>query len=350
MALDAIMKKFKFPDYSTTEIIKNGLLKKVQINTPDDAALYTTLVKYYKNSKKGTVPATYQELVDKIDSDKKFVTITGKSKNKTEKGKIAPDPVTVTYGRPSELDIDKLFKDYDDAIERLENINEEVNDYQIKTFKDIWIYEFNHYFGTSPYYEREELDIYDGSQTVFSDRFIDTKGDLYGMNLNLNQVWRYKSGLFFIIRELVTLGRGSNFKDFKKKDYVFNSLPEPVENGMMVEEQKKTGYYEKNGLPYQYGFLQKYGVELFLSYKVVGLYGKFGYTKNEALFKKDALPLETGFIINVKSEKKNVVSILLFVAREDLKIHPDLDTNFGFKIGLPINIRKSEKEKEADKS
>ena len=307
----------------------------------DKAELLKTILKYYKNPNPEVKYNDYDtQLVAIKNRSKKSYTINGKN------------GATVKIDVPEGLDLEKLFKDYDKILTRAENIKEEVSDKQIKLFKDMWTIEYNTYFGLSGYYERESMDMYKGDNITqnFDERFVDNKGDLYGIKTSFNHVARWKSGTFLMFRALADLGRGSNFKDFDKKDFVFNSTPEIVGTGTIVEEKKKTGYYIEGGSPYSYGFLQKYTAEIYASTKVLGVYAKFGYSKNEALIKKETLPFETGIMINVNSDKKSVVSILLFVAREDLKIHPDLDTNFGFKIGLPINIKKSEKEKEADKS
>ncbi|SEP06710.1 hypothetical protein [Flavobacterium sp. fv08] len=305
----------------------------------DQGELLKTAQKYYKNSNGVTTYSTYDNLLAAIRLEQK--------ENYVINGKNGT-PVKVDV--PKGLDIEKLFEDYDKILTRAENIKEEVSDKQIKRFKDMWTIEYNTYLGISGYYERESMDLYQNDNAIqnFNDRFIDNKGDLYGAKASFNHVARWKSGTFIMFRALAGFGRGSNFKDFDKKDFVYSSNPETVGTGTMVEEKKKTGYYTENGSPYDYGFLQKYSTELYASLKVVGVYAKFGYSKNEALIKKETLPFETGIMLNVNSEKKSVVSILLFVSREDLNVHPDLDTNFGFKIGLPINIRKSEKDKEKE--
>lgn len=314
--------------------------------TNDTINLLKVLKTYYKGPEPVKPFAGYNDMINKIQKNIETVS--------TIRGKEGKDGKTldVVINVPKGLDLEKLFKDYDEALIKAQNIEDTISDKQIKLFKDIWTVEYNTYFGLSGFYERESLDIYNSDVTIqsFDDRFKDAKGDLYGVKASLNHITRWKCGTFVMFRLLGDFGRGSNFEDFDKKDFIYNTNPEIVGAGTMVEEKKKTGYYTKDGSPYSYGFLQKYSTELYVSSKVAGVYAKFGYSKNDALAKKETLPFETGIMINVNSDKKSGVSILLFVARENLKVHPDLDTNFGFKIGLPINIRKSEKEKEADKS
>jgi hypothetical protein len=319
-----------FPDY----------VKKPLVET-DKKELLKTLEKYYKNPDRDAKYDDYESLLAAV-----------KNANQTPLVIKGRGSETLTISVPEGLDLEKLFKDYDKILTRAENIEEEVNDKQIKIFKDIWSIEYNTYFGLSTYYERESIDIYNSDIAIqtFSDRFADTKGDLYGLKLSFNHVATTKLGAFLMFRALADFGRASNFTDFDKKDFVYNTNPEVIGSGTILEEKKKTGYFTKDGAPYSYGFLQKYSTELYISSKVLGAYAKLGYSKNEALVKKETLPFETGIMINVKSEKKNVVSIIFFVAREDLKVHPELDTNFGLKVGLPINIKKSDKDKVDEKS
>lgn len=322
-------------------VLNKKLFDTLHLKEVDKITLYKVLLKYYKNPDPKVT--NYDSLVDKLrkDQQSKMLTLDGTINSIKEND-------TLYYNIPKSLDIDKLYKDYDKIVERATNIDKEISDTQIKNFKDLWILEYNTYFGFSTYYERESLETYndDALITEFSKRFTETKGDLYGAKLSFNNVVRHKNGVFMMFRILATFGRASNFKDFEKKEYVYTSLPVPIGSGVIVEEQKKTGYYTENAVPYSYGFLQKYSTELYISSKAVGIYGKFGYSKNKALVNKETLPFETGVMINVQSDKKSVVSILLFVSRDDLKEHPDEDTNFGFKIGLPINIKKRDKESE----
>lgn len=321
--------------------MNNKLVDTMHLKAIDKTVLYKVLVKYYKNPDPKITD--YDTLIDRLRKEQqiRMLTLDPNIRSLTQND-------TLHYNVPKSLDVDKLFKDYDKIVERATNIDEEISDAQIKNFKDLWIFEYNTYFGFSPYYERESLETYKDDALIaeFSKRFTETRGDLYGAKLSFNHVVRHRNGAFMMFRALAAFGRGSNFEDFKKKEYLYNTLPAPVGSGTVVEEQKNTAYYTENASPYCYGFLQKYTTELYISSKAVGIYGKFGYSRNEALAKKETLPFETGVMINVQSDKKSVVSILLFVSRDDLKVHPDDDTNVGFKIGLPINIKKRDRESE----
>lgn len=341
--LNKIIEDLSFPNYTIKDEEKSKLYENLTPSDPDKKVLLSKLLKYYKKANKAE-DTSYDVLLSKL---KKSEHTTYLIKDKKGNGSFS-------YNVPTGFDVEALFEDYDKSIDRLENIDDEVFDKQIKNFEGLWTSERNRYFGLSTFYQRESLDIYNNLGADFSSRFTDTRGDLYGFTGSYSTIKRYQNGLFYFARGLLTFGRATNFKDFSKKEYVYSGTGENLGSGTIYEEEKKTGYYEKNGLPYQYGFLQKYGIEFYGAYKVIGIYGKLSYSRNSALYKQETTPFEAGIILNVKSEKKNVVSILLFVAREDLNVHPDLDTNFGFKIGLPINIRKydkdSSKENEEEKS
>ncbi len=244
----------------------------------------------------------------------------------------------------SELNIDALIKDYEKAYNRLTNFSEERNDIEIKYFKENWTYISTNYFGFSPYYERQGFDIYSNpsiSTTSFSDNFKETRGDLFGVKASYNYVYLTKKKSYFIGRGIATFGRDSNFNDYSKKDYEYTNNIGTVNGNTIVSTDKKTAYQNKNNEEYSYGLLQKYGIELYASLNTLGVYTKIGYTKNDILNVSESYPFETGLLFNLKSEKKNIVSILLFVNRNNLKIHPDDDMNFGLKIGLPINLPRS---------
>ncbi|UPZ17943.1 hypothetical protein [Flavobacterium humidisoli] len=206
-------------------------------------------------------------MITKITRDS-LTSLIIKGKKMHQNGKTKDTTIHV----PTGLNLEKLFKDYDQAFSKVQNIEDTINDKQIKIFKDIWTVEYNTYFGLSTYYERESINIYNSDSTIqtFSDRFTDTRGDLYDLKLSFNHVATTDYGAFLMFRALADFGRASNFRDFDKRDFVYNNNPEVIGSGTMVEEKKKTGYYTEDGSPYAYGFLQKYSTELYASLKVIG--------------------------------------------------------------------------------
>ena len=308
-----------------------------KIDVPSDSKIYKRFLKYIEETDVKVKSTSLDDLKNLIADDIK--------KKNGEEIPIEYDGKTTNYFVPSGVRMDTLLKDYEIALSKIKNIDDKIDDEQIKNFSDIWLWQINTYLGISPYYEREGLDTYKGGETLdpdFTENFKEQRGDLYGLTFSGNYVARHSNGFFSMIRGLATFGRGSNFSDFKKKEYSYATVLDSIGSNPISEELKKTSYYTKNNAPYGYGFLQEYSIETYVSTKVLGVYGKIGYKKNDALDKKETYPFETGVMINLKSEKKNVVSILLFVSRKDLNVHPDDDMNFGFKIGLPINIAKAE--------
>jgi len=250
-----------------------------------------------------------------------------------------------TYIFPKDLNILQLLKDYDTIYKTVKEFDEKKTDMEIKKFKDIWTVYKTAYIGISPFYERQGMDIYQSETSLiaFKDMFHTTTGDLFGGRFSFNYVRSMKKGSFAMLRLLTTFGRGSNFNEFEKKEYSYSTISTTIDGEPVFVENKKTGYTHKTGAIYDYGFVQKYNVEFYASLSSIGVYGKIGYEKNESLINREFYPLETGIILNLKSEKKSIVSLLLFVSRQNLNVHPDDDMNLGFKIGLPIFINKNQK-------
>lgn len=242
-----------------------------------------------------------------------------------------------SYTVPADLKLDLFLKDYEAAVIRVQNLHETTMDIEINNFKYVWTSQKTSYVGISPYYERQQLDIYNGiSNPTFTEMFDSTYGDAYGLRGSLNMVWDYLSGGYFVFRGLASVGRNTNISDFSKKDYS-RSL---VDGAGITTTDKATAYVNKFDEPFQYGFIQEFNFEGYLSSKYMGVFGRIGYKKNDALNDMEKWPLETGLLINLKSDKKNIVGLQLFISRNDLNEHPDDDMNFGFKIGLPISIEK----------
>lgn len=255
------------------------------------------------------------------------------------------DKIVDTYAIPKGFKLQKFLKDYQDAYSKMENYITENNKLEIVTFKNYWTGHRSWYLGVSPFYERQGFDIYNPNLptiTSFKDRFNAIKSDLYGFNLSLNHVRLLKNNGYYIARLLSGIGRSNNFTEYDKNDYSYTSSSQDI-NGVPIEVVKtKTGYINRENRNYQYGIFTSTNLELYFSpFPIVGVFGKIGYFKSDALLKQEAYPFETGILINLKSkEKKNIVAVQLFMSRMNLNVHPDDDMNFGLKVGLPINLRK----------
>ncbi|MGL2967407.1 hypothetical protein [Flavobacterium sp. XGLA_31] len=343
MEYEVIMKKLKFPyvPISDKKFEKQrALLDKIHTSNydynPDNYdvkenkdRLFKMLKQYYK---KGEL-VDFDALLAALQKETKDTyQILDNNKNNVD-----------TYNVYDNFKIEKFLKDYQAAYSKLEKYCTENNSLEIATFKKYWTGERSNYMGISPYYERQGFDIYNSSPLTtigFKDRFEEVRSDLYGVNFSINHIRLFKSRAFYMIRLLGAIGRANNFTEYDKNDYRYTTSTENS-NGIPIEVVKtKTGYLNKEGRSYQYGFFNSINLETyFCPVAVAGLYGKIGYSKNNALLQDEAYPLETGILINLKSkDKKNIVAVQLFMSRQNLNVHPDDDMNFGLKVGLPINI------------
>lgn len=238
--------------------------------------------------------------------------------------------------------IDKLLDDYQKAYDSLVNYSTNNNTMEIANFKKHWTSERHNYFGVSPFYERQAFDIYTptlDNSVEFANRFEDIKTDLYGLNYSYNFVYIRKQW-FLIIRHTAAAGRSNNFTDYSNKEYSFSTLEGNVNSVPIITTEKVNGYMNKENKPYTYGTFTESGIEVYFSSPIAGIFGRLGYKNNSALINRETYPLEAGVMINLKSDKKNIVAVQLFMSRENLKVHPDENLFFGLKVGLPINISK----------
>ncbi|MDI9258191.1 hypothetical protein [Flavobacterium sedimenticola] len=318
----AEIKTYEFNTTAFTTKNKDRLLKKLR--------------KYYKMKPE---IVDYDALVNILNKENKVKYDLIIEKNHVEK-------IIKTCDIPENFKIEKLLTDYEVAYSKLENYESENNKLEIATFKKYWTASQTNYFGVSPFYERQSFDIYNqnAENTIsFKNRFQEIRSDLFGINIGWNYLFLWKNKSFVLIRPSIGLGRSNNFVEYDKNDYSFTYSSENV-NGVPIEVNKtRTGYINKNNRNYEYGTFTNFNLELYYApINIAGLFTKIGYSKNDALLNKEAYPLESGILINLKSkDKKNIVAIQLFMSRLNLNEHPDDDMNFGLKIGLPINISKN---------
>lgn len=244
---------------------------------------------------------------------------------------------------PNGFRIDKLLKDYKDALKKLENYPSEMVKSESENIKKYWTKHNCNYFGISPFYERQGIDIYTPTTDnliEFKDRFNEVRSDSYGLSLNWNYIQMWKDNSFLIFRVLGGCSRSNNFIEYKKKEYKFTIMTESI-NGIPIESTTtQTGYTNLQNRQFKYGFTRETSLEFYAALPFIGFFGKLGVKDNNALIATESYPMETGILINLKSkEKKNIVAVQFFIRRENLKTHPDDDSNFGLRVGLPINLR-----------
>ncbi|MGH1386698.1 hypothetical protein [Kordia sp.] len=243
----------------------------------------------------------------------------------------------------------KLLEVYKKALADVKAIHATVEDLELKNGADKWTRKQFFYLGFSPYYQRENLTVFNYIEGAsFNDFFSDQRGDLYGVNASLN--WFSQSSKYlFYLRALTSVGRGSNINSFSKRTYVYNDI---IGNGTTIANEK-VGYINGRGESYGYGTATSGSFEAYGMRNGYGLFVKLGYNtvdfKDNSRFKRvERYPFRAGVLFNLKStsKKKNLLTLQLFIDRSNLKLSPTPsdptkadDWRFGFKIGLPINIQ-----------
>jgi hypothetical protein len=243
------------------------------------------------------------------------------------------------------LNVQQLIKDYEKLIERRDNHAETMYDGEIKAAQEIWTGRRLGYWGVFVNYEREYFNTFSPSSsfTDFEDLFKNHSGDLFEAGANFNFLYQRKH-FFAFARASFSLGRQSNFSDFTKSTIQYNiptGATDATGNDVALSKEK-TVYVNKEGLPYDFAFGYNPAFEVYGGHNILGVYSRIEFKeaiKNGDVLSK-SLPFETGLYFNIESGEKDIVSILLFVNREDLFKHPDKTTNYGIKIGLPFEFSK----------
>ena len=244
---------------------------------------------------------------------------------------------------PTGFKVNNLIRDYTAALKKLEDYPSELAKSESANMKKHWTKHFTNYFGVSPFYERQGIDIYlptADNSISFKDRFYEVRSDSYGLALNWNFVTLWKDNSFFIVRVLGGISRSNNFIEYKKKEYKFTTSTDSI-NGIPIENSTiQAGYTNSENREFKYGFTRESSLEVYAALPIFGIFGKVGVRDNNALAALESYPLETGIMLNFKSkDKKNIIALQFLMRRENLKTHPDDDMNFGVRIGLPINLK-----------
>lgn len=300
-----------------------------------DEILAVIKKKYYDGLTSTTLSGAKGELSGLVDRVHKKITI-------VENG---ADVILHDNTYSKKVKVAAFLKDYAKVYDKFVNFRSENNKMEIANFKKFWTAEKSNYFGISPFYERQGFDIYTPTTDIsvaFKDRFKEIRSDLFGVNFSYNFIYVSRKKSFIILRLLNSVGRSNNFGEYSKKDYSFTTNVSDINGSPIQVTEKKTGYSNDKSRSYEYGMCTQTNFEAYLSFPVAGVYGKIGYSNNDALLDRETYPLEAGVIINLKSkDKKNIVAVQLFMSRQNLNTHPDEDMNFGLKVGLPINLRRN---------
>lgn len=263
---------------------------------------------------------------------------------------IKKDETVRTWTISKNIKAFKLLEDYEKAKVLYDKMYDSIMKKEIEFAKPLWSKKSFWYFGFSPSYARENITLYNAESTQeFEKRFDEKKGDLFGIQLQMNWFKQTKKGKYFLARFLTNWGRGSNLSSFEKNTFgISTPSGEPIGSSPILLTESKEGYTSED--PYNYGFLQSYQLEVFGSLtKHFGLftslgYNKLGFDENNGLEDIEKLPFRAGGFINLtsKEETKTILVLQVFADRSNLESDPTLtnDWRFGFKIGLPVNIGK----------
>ena len=234
-----------------------------------------------------------------------------------------------------------FLKTYKELKNRLSEsaLKEERIALELEYTKDIWTSEQLVFLGLGFNYAREFLDVYTPMPGVsdFNDLFEDERGNLYGTTLSINFYKKYKKGLFGFGKLSAGLNRVSTFSEFSKKEFVSNT---PVSSfDEVVSTSTKNGYYSEAQIPYTFAGSKRLSLDAYVGYKQVGVFAQLGMRDDNFAYSSTTLPCQYGFFIGIKGKEKDLINLLVFIDRENLKEHPNGDTNVGFRVGLPFNIR-----------
>ena len=256
------------------------------------------------------------------------------------------------------IKLSKLLKDY--TIKRnyiLKNLQEDINNLELKSAETQWSGNHIWFVGISPFYERQSLKSfsYDNSKT-FSDMFSSERGNVYGVVLSLNYSLekgeasksKIKPENLFV-RLSVSLSRASNISNFRNSTL---SLTTPLGNDVNGNPVVFTNLDNAfiGDASFEYGFANSITLETYYyPFKIpIGLFGQINYNKirfnrESDLKDKEIYPMRIGLLFSLKNKIKNkpLITIQAFIDRTDLNLKPtkpDSDLRFGLGIGVPLNF------------
>ncbi|WP_299242223.1 hypothetical protein [uncultured Aquimarina sp.] len=315
------------------------------------------------NAKKTTLEDSY---LVKFDIDSAYVLkemgITNNDvipKLEIDLGKKKKTTLQKNFNADQKIDIEKLIGQFEstqkfikDSIElKLQGIEKTVT-------KDLWTSKSLWFVSASPFYQRENFTIYkpDSSIQDFSKQFDEIFGDVYGATLGINHYTKSKNNWWknWYVKAAVSVSRNSNRGSFRNRNIRFTEATGDSINGNPITLVSTRDAYVGDK-KYQYGTSSDFSFEAYWLPKYgnwpIGLFGSAGYSYTNFPSGEDIEDIEVGrmrlgLLVNLKSKDKtkNILTFQTFLDRSDLSLDPkgeDKDLRFGFKIGLPINIKSS---------
>ncbi|TSE05865.1 hypothetical protein [Aquimarina algiphila] len=260
------------------------------------------------------------------------------------------DTIEIDQTLTDGINVLKLIQDYEKATTKLDSVISIAQKKEIEITNKSWNSKLIPFFGVSAFYQRESTTLYEPSDGgSFDDFFNDITGDLYGISGSFNVVKQWKNQSYFVARGLTSFSRSSNIDEFTQQTITLNTPTGDIIDGNPVTiASSKKGYVGDSS--YTYGFKQSYSAEFYLAWKNLGAFVNVGYdnmmfSEESGVSDLESYPGRLGLLLNLKSkdEEKNILTLQLFMDRQDLNKSPngdDKDLRFGFKVGLPINISK----------
>lgn len=220
-------------------------------------------------------------------------------------------------------------------------LKKEKDKLQIKNADSLWTTKQLFYFGTSMFYEREFLTVYEPQENVtdLTSLFEKERGNLYGINGSANFYISSKTDWYAHGKISGGLSRVSNFSDFTLTKFIRSTGSTTSLDGSTLEQQTDQSGYLSNGNPYKFTLSKTAAFDMYAGYKLIGIYGRIGVREDNFANRSTRLPFQAGLVFNFKGNEKDIVSLLLLIDRQNLKLHPNGDTNLGFRVGLPFNLK-----------
>lgn len=250
-------------------------------------------------------------------------------------------------------DLSKVFTELKKVKNKIDSVAFELEKIETDEAKEIWNSKHIWYMGVSPFYARESLDVFRFDESLnTSDQFKSFKKDLYGININVNYFTQNKRNWFnrFYLKLNFELSKASNFNDLPLSNMrVTDSIGKSGDGNLLEVVTEKKAYIGTD----KYLDASKAGVFLDGYCWILNDFGIFStigfnrYSFNEdKTYDNDKIPWRLGLMYEFKKLNKpgKIAVIQAFLDRNDLQNHPqqkDENIRFGFKIGIPINVRTS---------
>ncbi|AXT55393.1 hypothetical protein D1815_06340 [Aquimarina sp. AD1] len=263
------------------------------------------------------------------------------------------------FSADQKIDIEKLISEFESTQKFLkDSIELKLQGIEKRVTKDLWTSKSLWFASFSPFYQRENFTIYQPNSSIqdFSKQFDEIFGDVYGATLSLN--YYTKSNITWwknlYAKGAISISRNSNRSSFRNRNIRFTEATGDSINGNPITLLSTRDAYVGDK-KYQYGTSSDFSFEAYWLPKYgnwpVGLFGNVGYSYTNFPSGEDIEDIEVGrmrlgLLVNLKAKDKtkNILTFQAFLDRSNLSLDPkgeDKDLRFGFKIGLPINIKSS---------